>query len=170
MVSNLTQCVDSALVVINAGIFALLADACKSARAILVYRALGSALHKRIALKAGRAGALADFASRSCNCILSARIGVARINRGWIWWRWTNTLNECVALIAWQARADGRMVSHVALSVAATHPGTRIIALEITARLVQRAIAVDNTLWLALNIRIPIIERWAIAGTLCIGP
>ena len=169
MVSNLTQCVDSALVVINAGIFALLADACKSARAILVYRALGSALHKRIALKAGRAGALADFASRSCNCILSAGIWVAWINGSWIWRWWANTLNECIALIAWQARADGRMISHIALGVSTTHSGARIIALEITACLVQRAIAVDNTLWLALNVRIAIIERWTFADALCIG-
>ena len=170
MVSNLTQCVDSALVVINAGIFALLADACKSARTILVNSTLGPALHERVALKARRAGALADFACWSCNCILSTRIGIARINRCGIWRRWPDTLDECIALVAGQARADGRMVSHVALSVAATHPGTRIIALEITARLVQRAIAVDNTLWLALNIGIAIIERRAFAGALCIGP
>ena len=62
------------------------------------------------------------------------------------------------------------MISHVALGVSTTHSGARIIALEISTCLVQRTIAVDNTLWLALNIRIPIIERWAIAGTLCIGP
>ena len=146
-----------------------MADACKSARTILVNSTLGPALHERVALKARRAGALADFASRSCNCILSTRIRVARINGRRIRRGWTNTLNECVALIAWQARADGRMVSHVALSVSATNSGTRIIALEITARLVQRAIAVDNTLWLALNIRISIIERWTFADALCIG-
>jgi hypothetical protein len=62
------------------------------------------------------------------------------------------------------------MISHVALGVSPTHSGARIIALEITACLVQRAIAVDHTLWLALDKRITIIERWAIAGTFCIGP
>lgn len=170
MVSDLTQCVDPALVVINAGIFALLADACKSARTILVNSALGPALHEWVALKARRAGALADFACWSCNCILSAWIWVAGINGCGIWRRWANTLNECVALIAWQARADGRMISHVALGVSTTHSGARIIALEISTCLVQRTIAVDHTLWLALDIRITIIERWAIAGTLCIGP
>ena len=81
-----------------------------------------------------------------------------------------DTLDECIALKAGQARTDGRMVSHVALSVSATNSRTRIIALEITACLVKRAIAVDHTLWLALDIRITIIERWAFAGTLCIGP
>lgn len=158
------------MVVINAGIFALLADACKSARTILVNSTLGPALHERVALKARRAGALANFACRSCNCILPTGIWVAGINGRRIWRRWANTLNECIALIAWQARADGRMISHVALGVSTTHSGTRIIALEITACLVQRAITVDNALWLALDIRITIIERWAITGTLCIGP
>ena len=62
------------------------------------------------------------------------------------------------------------MISHITLGVSTTHSGARIIALEITACLVERAIAVDNALWLALNIRIPIIERWALADTLCIGP
>lgn len=147
-----------------------MADACKSARTILVNSTLGPALHERVALKARGAGALADSACRSCNCILSTGIWVAGIKGRRIRRRWANTLNECVALIAWQARADGRMISHVALGVSTTHSGTRIIALEITACLVQRAIAVDNTLWLALNIRIAIIERWAIAGALCIGP
>ena len=170
MVANLTDRIDAALVVIDARIFALLADTCKSARAILINCTFRLALHERVSLKARGASALADVASWSCNCILSTRIWVARINGRRIRRGWTNTLNECVALIAWQARADGRMVSHVALSVAATHPGTRIIALEITARLVQRAIAVDNTLWLALNIGIAIIERRAFAGALCIGP
>ena len=62
------------------------------------------------------------------------------------------------------------MISHVALGVSTAHSGARIIALEITACLVQRTIAVYNALWLALDIRIPIIERWALADTLCIGP
>ena len=147
-----------------------MADACKSARTVLVDSTLGPALHEWVALKARRASALADFACWSCNCILSTGIWVAGINGRRIWRRGANTLNECIALIAWQARADGRMISHVTLGVATTHSGTRIIALEITACLVQGAIAVNNTLWLALNIRIAIIERWTIAGTLCIGP
>ena len=51
------------------------------------------------------------------------------------------------------------MVSHVALSVSATNSGTRIIALEITACLVQGAIAVDNTLWLTFNIGVtPVVS------------
>ena len=147
-----------------------MADACKSARTILVNSTLRPALHEWVALKARRACALADFACWSCNCILSAGIWVAWINGSWIWRWWANTLNECIALIAWQARADGRMISHIALGVSTTHSGARIIALEITACLVERAIAVDNALWLALNIRIPIIEWWALADTLCIGP
>ena len=131
---------------------------------------MGRTVRSRTKGSARRAGALADFACRSCNCILPTGIWVAGINGRRIWRRWANTLNECVALIAWQARADGRMISHVALGVSTAHSGARIIALEITACLVQRTIAVDNALWLALDIRIPIIERWALADTLCIGP
>ena len=169
MVANLTDRIDAALVVIDARIFALLADTCKSARAILINCTFRLALHERVSLKARGTSALADVAGWSCNCILSTRIGIARVNRCGIWRRWPDTLDECIALIAGQARADGRMVSHVALSVSATNSGTRIIALEITACLVQRAIAVDNTLWLALNVRITIIEGWTFADALCIG-
>ena len=96
--------------------------------------------------------------------VWSTRIGIARINRCGIWRRWPDTLDECIALIAGQARADRRMVSHVALSVSATNSGTRIIALEITACLVQRAIAVDNTLWLALNVRVSLKTRQTRTG------
>ena len=169
MVSDLTQCVDPALVVINAGIFALLADTCESARAILINCTFRLALHERVSLKARGTSALADVAGWSCNCILSTRIGIARINRCGIWRRWPDTLDECIALIARQARADRRMVSHVALSVSATNSRTRIIALDITACLVPGVIAVDDTLWLALDVRIAIIERWTFADALCIG-
>lgn len=50
VISNLTQGIDSTLVVIDAWVLAFLADTCKSAGAIFINRALGSALNKGIAL------------------------------------------------------------------------------------------------------------------------
>ena len=45
----------------------------------------------------------------------------------------------------------------------------RFNALRIMTLFVWKAITVDNTPWFALNVRIAVIERGALADTLCVG-
>lgn len=165
MISNLAECIDPALIIIDTGVFAFLADTCKSSGTVFVNCALRSALHEGISLQSRGTGALTYFSSRSHDRVLAARIRVARIKDvRLLWWR-PDTLNQSIAYVSVEAGADRGVIPHVALGVTATDPRTRIVALVVTASLVQRAVAVDNTLGLAFNIGISVIERRAGADT-----
>ena len=159
VVLDFTECIDPALVVINAGIFTLLTDTSQSSWAVLVNSTLRLALDKGVSLQSRRTGALADAAGRTSNSVLTARIGVAGIESVRLWWWRPPTLNQGIANVAREAGADGRVIPDVTLGIATADPGTGVVALVVTARLVQGTVAVDNTLWLALNVRIPEVER-----------
>ena len=159
VVLDFTQSVDPALVVIDAGIFTLLTDTGQSPRAVFVNSTLRPALDKGISLQSRRTCALADAAGRTSNRVLAARVGVAGIESVRLWWRRPPTLNEGIANVSREAGTDGRVIPHVTLGIATTDAGTGVVALVVTARLIQGTVAVDNTLWLALNVRIPEVER-----------
>ena len=61
------------------------------------------------------------------------------------------------------------MVCDSTRGVDTTDPRTGISTLVIDTGLVIGTLGVGDTLWLALNIRIAIIERWTFADALCIG-
>lgn len=170
MDSDLTDSIDPALVVIHTWVLAFLANACKSSWTVLVNGAFWLALDKWVALEAGWTGALADVASWPGNGVLATRIWVAGIEWCWIRWRRADALNQSIALIARQTGTDGRMVPDITLGVTAANSRARVVALEVPACLVGRTVAVDDTLRLALNVGIAIIERRTLADTLCIWP
>lgn len=155
MVFDLANRIDPALVVIHAGIFAFLANACKSSGAVFVNCTLGLALDKGISLKSRRTRALADTAGWSCNRVLAARVWFAGIESVRLRRRRAHALHKSVANVARQAGADWRVISDVTLSVATTHTRTGVVTLVVAARLRQRTVAVDDTLRFALNVRIP---------------
>lgn len=170
MDSDLTDCIDPTLVVIHAWVLAFLANACKCSWTVLVNGAFWLALDKWVALEAGWTGALADVAGWPGNRILAAWVRVAGIEWSGIRWGRADALNQSIALVARQTGADRRMVPHITLGVTAANPRARVVALEVPAGLVGWTVAVDNTLRLALNVGIAIIERRTLADTFCIGP
>jgi hypothetical protein len=133
---DLAQSIDPALVVIDAGILALLVDACKSSWAVRVNGALWLALDKWIAHEARRARALAYRARWPGDRILPARVWIARIRDIRLDWRRRSALDQSVALVARQAGADWRVVADIALGVTTAHPRTRVVTLVVAARLV----------------------------------
>lgn len=170
MDSDLTDSIDPALVVIHTWVLAFLANACKCSWTVLVNCAFWLALDKWVALEAGWTGALADVASWPGNGVLATRIWVAGIEWSWIRWRRADALNQSIALIARQTGTDGRMVPDITLGVTTANSRARVVALEVPACLVGWTVAVDDTLRLALNVGIAVIERRTLADTLCIGP
>lgn len=60
-------------------------------------------------------------------------------------------------MIAGKAGTDRRVVPYIALSIATANTRTRIVTFVVTARLVQGTIAVNNTLRLALSVRISVM-------------
>ena len=77
VVVDFTDGVDPALIVVNAGIFALLADTCKCSGTIAVYGAFRLAVHIGISLEARGTGADTSVSGGSSNGILSTGVGVA---------------------------------------------------------------------------------------------
>ena len=79
MVSDLTDGVDAALVVIDTGVLALLADACEGAHAVAVYCALGLAEDVGVTLETRGTAADAEVTTRSGQGVLTTRVGVTGI-------------------------------------------------------------------------------------------
>jgi hypothetical protein len=163
---DLAESIDPALVVIHAGIFAFLADTCKSSGTVLVNRALRLALHEGVALQSRGTGALTHTPCRPSDRVLTAGARFARVKYVRLYdWR-PDTLDERVSSVAGEAGAHWGVVPHVTLSVTTAHSGARIVTLVVATRPVQRTVAVDNTLGLALDIGVSVIERRTRADTL----
>lgn len=165
VVSDLTEGIDPALVVIYTRVFTFLAYTCKCSDTVFVNSALRSTLHERISLKSWWTGTLTYFSRRSHDRVLAARIRVAGIKDVRLYWWRTDTLNKSIANVSVEAGADRGVIPHITLGVTATNSRARIVALVVTTRFVQWTVAVDNTLGLAFNIRISVVERRARADT-----
>ena len=61
-------------------------------------------------------------------------------------------LHQSVANIAWEAGAQWGVVPHFTLSIPATGPNTRVVAVVVSACFSQRTVAVNDALWLALSV------------------
>ena len=76
VVVDFTDGVDPALIVVNAGIFALLADTCKCSGTIAVYGAFRLAVHIGVSLEARRTGADTSVSGGSSDGILATGVGI----------------------------------------------------------------------------------------------
>ena len=132
VVVDLTDGVNPAFIVVNTGIFALLADTCKCSGTVAVYGAFRLALHIGISLEARRAGADASVSRGSSNGILAAGVGVAGlcyVRRGR---RRPVALHQGVTNIARQAGTQWRVVPHFTLSVPPAGPNAGIVAVIVS--------------------------------------
>ena len=62
------------------------------------------------------------------------------------------TLHQSIADVAREAGTEWRVIPHFALSVPATGPNTRVVAVVVSACFSQRTVAVNDALWLALSV------------------
>lgn len=76
VVVDFTDGVNPALIVVNTGIFALLADTCKCSGAVAVYGAFRLAVDIGVSLEARRTGADTSVSGGSSDGILATGVGI----------------------------------------------------------------------------------------------
>ena len=152
MVSDLTDGVDAALVVIDTGILALLADACEGAHTVAVYSALGLAEDVGVTLESRGTCADASVTTGSGQGVLTTRVGVTGVTDHRVRHRGSVTLDQSVADVSRQTGAQGRVVPDLALGVLTTETRAGVIAVIVAACLVTGAVRVDDTLGFAFSV------------------
>ena len=100
MVPYFTDSIYSTLIVVNTGIFALLADTCKSCRTVTINGTLRATFWIWIPLETGWTGALTVGSGWSGNSIYSTWIWVTRIHNHRIRSRRPSTFNQSVSNIS----------------------------------------------------------------------
>ena len=148
----MTDGVDATLVVIHTGILALLADTCEGAGTVAVYRAFRLAEDVGVTLEAGGTAADASVTTGPGQGVLTTGVGVTGVTDHWVRHRGPVTLDQSIADVSGQTRAQGRVVPDLALGVLTTQAGARVIAVIVAACLVTGTVRVDDTLGLAFPV------------------
>jgi hypothetical protein len=97
----------------------------------------------------------------------SAGVGLAGVRLDWLQWRgWrSSTANKRIPNVALVADADGQVVGHLAVGIAATQAGAGVDTVQVPALSVGRAVGIDDALRSAGHVWISKVVRDAATGT-----